>query len=87
MLPTPQAFLPNMLGRSQLSGWGRTALRLLLVVGLDAPDSNGFVSYVVREWVMNFMLCLSVVVSRCRVSCMLSCLKHLGDGHTFPQQT
>jgi hypothetical protein len=48
MLPIPQAYLPNMFGRSQLSGWGLAALRLLLVVCPDVPENNIYVSYVVR---------------------------------------
>ena len=61
--------------------------RLHLLAGTLISENNGYVSFVVRELVMNFMWCLSVVVRRCPASCMLSCLKHSGVGRTSPQQT
>ena len=36
----------HTLGCSQLSGWGLTGWRLLLVAGPDVPENNGSVSYV-----------------------------------------
>ena len=61
-----------------LSAFRLGAHNFEVTTGPGAPENNRCVSYVVRELKMNFMCCLSVVVRRCPVKCMLRCLKQVG---------